>query len=298
MSYTQRKTSLIETADTNLTSLIAMLETPRFELIPLTNALDQAEHLPQGAHVSVTASPTKGLPATIELASAPFDLGFAVVPHLSARLIRDRYHLSDIVATLKAMGTDHAFEIAGDSDDPVGYFDSVELLHDLDNIEHGLKQIGIFGYPESHPKIQDQDLLAAPKTNQSHASYITTQMRFAPAIIKDWIGTVRTEGIDLPIRVGIPEVARIRRLISISAKIGVGDSVRFLTKTGGAARKLVRLGGYAPDELLRRLLTTDLEPAAQIEGLNIYTFNDIENTERWRLGLLETTRAALESTRS
>ena len=50
-------------------ALASLLRTPTFELIPLKNVMDQAEYLPPGATVSVTASPTKGLEATVELAA-------------------------------------------------------------------------------------------------------------------------------------------------------------------------------------------------------------------------------------
>ena len=51
-------------------AMLDRLRAPTFELIPLKNAMDQAAHLPAGATVSVTASPTKGLEATVELAGA------------------------------------------------------------------------------------------------------------------------------------------------------------------------------------------------------------------------------------
>ena len=50
-------------------ALTNLLASPTFELIPLKNALDQAALLPGGATVSVTASPTKGLEATVALAT-------------------------------------------------------------------------------------------------------------------------------------------------------------------------------------------------------------------------------------
>ena len=46
-------------------ALARILTRPTFELVPLKNALDQAAALPAGATVSVTASPAKGLEATV-----------------------------------------------------------------------------------------------------------------------------------------------------------------------------------------------------------------------------------------
>ena len=49
--------------------------------------------LPAGATVSVTASPAKGIEATVALCEQLQARGFRAVPHLSARMIRDRAHL-------------------------------------------------------------------------------------------------------------------------------------------------------------------------------------------------------------
>ena len=62
----RRRTSL---TPTRAAALAGILRAPTFELVPLKNALDQAEFLPAGATVSVTASPAKGIEATV--ASAP-----------------------------------------------------------------------------------------------------------------------------------------------------------------------------------------------------------------------------------
>ena len=79
-------------------AVATLLASPTFELLPLKNALDQAAHLPAGATVSVTASPAKGIEATVGLCEALQGRGFRAVPHLSARMVRDRAHLADLVA--------------------------------------------------------------------------------------------------------------------------------------------------------------------------------------------------------
>ena len=50
-----------------LTAIRRNLAAPKYELIPLKNVMEQSEHLPSGATVSVTASPAKGMAATIDL---------------------------------------------------------------------------------------------------------------------------------------------------------------------------------------------------------------------------------------
>ncbi|MGH2473933.1 MAG: methylenetetrahydrofolate reductase, partial [Candidatus Limnocylindrales bacterium] len=75
-----------------------LLAAPTFELIPLKTSMDQAADLPPGATVSVTASPAKGIEATIALCEQLQAAGFRAVPHLSARMVRDRAHLAELVS--------------------------------------------------------------------------------------------------------------------------------------------------------------------------------------------------------
>ena len=67
-------------------SIRAALQHPKYELIPLKNVLEQSGFLPDGAVVSVTASPAKGMMATVDLAIELKSRGFDAIPHLSARL--------------------------------------------------------------------------------------------------------------------------------------------------------------------------------------------------------------------
>src|SRR5205807_3772410 len=77
-----------------------VLGDPTWELIPLKNAHEQAAALPAHATVSVTASPAKGIEATVDLAIELEKAGFRAVPHLSARMIRDEHQLADLLAML------------------------------------------------------------------------------------------------------------------------------------------------------------------------------------------------------
>ena len=97
---------------------------------------------------------------------------------------------------------------------------------------------------------------------------------------------MRNEGITLPVYIGLPGVAPLRKLMSISARIGVGPSIRFLSHHASLLGKLVRPGGYAPDELIRQLTPTIMDPEAAIQGFHIYTFNQVETTEAWRQQML------------
>jgi methylenetetrahydrofolate reductase (NADPH) len=260
-----------------------VLRAPTFELVPLRNALDQVPHLPPGATVSVTASPAKGVEATVALCEQLQSRGFRAVPHLSARMIRDRAHLGDLIAWLEGAGVDRAFIVGGDEKEPGDFPDGLSLLREMAEIGHPLAEIGIPCYPEGHAFIPDGPLLEALHAKAAFASYMTTQLCFDPGAIATWLAARRGEGLALPVHVGLPGVAEPQRLLAIAARIGVADTHRFLTKNIRFVARLVRQGGfYRPDGLLEGLAPHIADPAAGIEDLHVYTFNAVEPTEAWR----------------
>jgi methylenetetrahydrofolate reductase (NADPH) len=264
-------------------ALAGLLRAPTFELVPLKNALDQAGFLPPGSTVSVTVSPTKGIEATVALSEQLQARGFRAVPHLSARMIRDRGHLAELIAWLEGAGVDRAFVVGGDAKEPGAYPDGLSLLRAMVEIGHPLREIGIPAYPQGHAFIADGQLLEALRAKAGFASYMTTQLCFDPAAIATWLAARRGEGITVPVHLGLPGVAEPQRLLAISARIGVADTHRFLVKNTRFIARLIRSGGfYRPDGLLEGLAPSIADPAARIVDLHLYTFNSVDLTERWR----------------
>jgi methylenetetrahydrofolate reductase (NADPH) len=263
------------------------LQHPKYELIPLKNVLEQSEHLPEGAVVSVTASPQKGMMATIDLTLELKDRGFDAIPHLSARLTRDRAELEDMLHRLEDAGVHKAFVVGGDVEDHGEFFDGLALLTAMEEIGHGLTEIGLPGYPEGHHIVDEATITQALHDKLPYASYVTSQMCFTSQAIADWVLGLRKDGIGLGVYVGIPGVAELTKLISLSLRIGVGPSARFLAKNKSLAGKLVRPGGYSPDDLVLGLAPTLADPSANVLGFHVYTFNRVETTEQWRREMLE-----------
>jgi len=275
-------------------ALARVLRSPTFELVPLKNALDQARFLPPRVTVSVTASPAKGMEATIALCEQLQARGFRAVPHLSARMVRDRSHLVDLVSWLEGASVDRAFVVGGDAKEPGDYPDGLSLLREMAEIGHPLSEIGIPCYPQGHAFIADGPLLEALHAKAAYASYMTTQLCFDPGAIATWIAQRRAEGLELPIHVGVPGVAEPHRLLAISARIGVADTHRFLTKNLRFVARLVRSGGfYRPDGLLEGLAPHLADPAAGIVDLHMYTFNAVDTLETWRRSYLAKLRRAV-----
>jgi methylenetetrahydrofolate reductase (NADPH) len=267
----------------------------RWEIVPLKGVEQRIADLPAGATVTVTSSPTKGMDATLALSERVLQTreDCAVVPHVSARLIRDRAHLSELVRRLERLGISDIFVIAGDPPEPAGHYeDAAALLRELADIGHPFERIGITGYPESHALISDEDTIRAMAEKAPYAGYIVSQICYDPATIETWIKDVRARGVTLPIYVGIPGAVDLSRLLRISTKVGLGDSVRFLRKQGRVFTRLMR--GYTPDALVEELAHVVAESANGVVGWHLFTFNEIQRTAAWRQQLVEKLQRSTE----
>jgi methylenetetrahydrofolate reductase (NADPH) len=259
-----------------------LLGRSRYEVIPLDGVEEQVlAHVPRDLTVTVAASPTRGLEPTIELAARLSSHGYEVVPHLSARLVRDTAHLVELAVRLREIGVPDVFVVAGDAEEPHGVFDgAAPLLDALAELGQPFSRIGITGYPESHPFIDDETTIAAMFAKARHATYIVSQVCFDPAVTARWIEDVWARGTRLPIYVGVPGVVSRTKLLRVSTRIGIGDSLRFLRKNGSFAGRFLR-GGFSPDPLIDGLGT--VLDGDKVAGFHVFTFNDVEDTEAWRL---------------
>src|SRR5271157_6088526 len=74
--------------------LARLLRSARLEVIPTKGATERVRGaLPLGTTVTVTCSPQHGIDRTIEVAEQLSGAGFAVVPHLAARMVSGGDHL-------------------------------------------------------------------------------------------------------------------------------------------------------------------------------------------------------------
>ena len=272
---------------TTAEGVVTLLEEPRFELMPFESMDEQLDHLPEGAEVAITTSPTLGLEATIDWTERASDRGFEVVPHIAARYVRDAAHLEAVAERLVDAGVTDIFVPGGDREEPAGEFTSAyDLLSTLEGLEYEFDEVGITGYPEGHAFLDDETLAEAMAKKEPYATYIVTQLCYDPEAIVAWIDEIRDRGVDLPVEVGIPGVMKYQRLLNISKKVGVGDSVRFLQKTSGIlgfVRELVgSRGTYVPDELVEELAPYAADPHYDLRGIHVYAFNQVPDLESWR----------------
>ena len=268
-------------------TVLRLLEGARYEVLP-TPATESMvlEHLPRDRVVTVTASPRKGLAATLDLSERLARSGYVVVPHLAARMISGRAELAEIVHRLTSQGVRRVFVPAGDAD-PVGdYRDALGLLEDLAWLGSPFQHVGVTGYPESHPSIHDDVTVQSMWDKRIHATHIVSNLTFSPAVVRAWIARLRARGVTTPVLLGVPGPAERSKLLTMATKIGVGESTRFLAKNKGLFARIAAPGGFTGERFVLDCARAVAAPGAGVEGLHVFTFNQIAETERWRAAFL------------
>jgi methylenetetrahydrofolate reductase (NADPH) len=264
-----------------------LLEHARYEVLPTATTEEKVlAAVPRDIAVTVTASASKGLEATLALSESLSRAGYTVVPHLAARMIHDFAEVEEIRARLGEAGITGVFVPGGDAD-PVGvYPDSFSLLEDLHRLEHPFTHVGITGYPETHPKIHDDLTVQAMWDKRRHATHIVSNLTFDAGAVKAWVERMRARGITQPLLLGLPGPIDRAKLLTMAGKIGVGESTRFLTKNAGFFAKLAAPGGWTGQKFLEECATVAMKPESFVEGLHVFTFNQVQQTEDWRQELL------------
>ncbi|WP_369029684.1 methylenetetrahydrofolate reductase [Streptomyces adonidis] len=245
------------------------------------------DSIPQGTRINVTFLGNEDLSMRLDAARAVKRLGFVPVPHISARRLGSRDDFERFLAGLHADGTsDNVFVVGGDPAHPEGpYADSLSLIDTGLLQEHGVRHVGISGYPEGHPAIDGTALWSAlgdkhtALTAHSLEGGVITQFGFDVDPVLTWVAEVRRRGIGLPIRIGVPGPAGARRLMAYAARFGVGTSASVVRKYGFSLTNL--MGTAGPDRFLRDLAAGH-DPARHGElKIHFYTFGGLRATSEW-----------------
>ncbi len=264
------------------TAVSVLLREPRYEVIPVRGIEHKVAPLPYGSTITVTASPAFGIDRTLDASRALAERGYSVVPHLAARMISGRGHLERLIQRIEGSTIREVFVIGGDATPPAGvYADAGDLLEELAGLAHPFTRVGIGGYPEGHPSISDEQLLAALLRKQASASYIVTQLCFDAGALGAWTADIRASGVTLPVLVGLPGVVERKRLAEISLKSGVGASLRYLRKHGRQIVTLARSKRYDPTELAGEVAEYAADASLGLRGVHLFTFNQVEPTRDW-----------------
>lgn len=245
----------------------------RLEIIPSEGIVEKVTAaVPLGTTLTITCLPQHGVGRTVRAAVRLAELGYPVVPHLAARALQDRPQLVGILRECDAAGIREVFAIGGDSPRAAGsYGTAEELMEDIAQYSGGGISIGVAGYPEGHPSVVGLDLLDALLAKQHLASRVVTQMCFSAPKIVDYVGLLRREGVELPVWAGVAGAVPRTRLVALGTQIGVGASLKFLSRKGPLARRLLSGERYQPATLISELA----EHPDRVAGIHFYTFNHL-----------------------
>jgi methylenetetrahydrofolate reductase (NADPH) len=272
-------------------TLVRLLENARYEVLPTASTEEKVlEHVPRDRTLTVTASPSKGLEATLDLAERLAGHGYATVPHLAARMVSGRSELVEIAERLRGKGITSVFVPGGDAEAVGAYPDALALLEDLRDLGSPFAHVGITGYPESHPTIHDDLTVQSMWDKRRYATHIVSNLTFDPAVVRDWVRRLRARGVAMPLLLGIPGPVERAKLLGMATRIGVGESTKFLAKNKGLFARLAAPGGFTGETFLERCAPALGEDGALVEGLHVFTFNQIGETEAWRTDMLERLR--------
>jgi methylenetetrahydrofolate reductase (NADPH) len=237
--------------------------------------------------VAVTFLPGEEMEQRVEAAKLVRALGFEPIVHLSARRLTSKDELDGYLARITGeAAVKRVFLIAGDPPEPEGPFaDSLQVIESGLLEKHGITIAGVGGHPEGHPNVSKDDLwvwmerkIAALRT-RGIVPLVVTQFAFDDDAIVAWVKEMRIRGIDVPVRLGVPGPAGIKRLLGFAKRCGVGASASVMKKYGVSITNLI--GSAGPDKLVDSL---DRKLSHEEHGrvrLHLYPFGALTASAEW-----------------
>lgn len=261
-------------------SVPSQLDAFRYEVLPFGKVEEEAAGLLTPRTLTVTCSPKHGPNRTVEVAGRLRALGHVVIGHIAARMVRGPEHLHELLSAMAAAGIDDAFVVGGDASDPAGPYDSaLELVQAIRGHDLAPRTIGVTAYPEGHPFIPEEVLEQDLLHKDGLADYMATQMCFDARVIVGWLERTRAAGVHLPAYLGVPGLVDSRRLLEISARVGVGTSISYIRKQHGILSLLHRR--RKASERLISALVPQIGGDLGVAGIHFFTFNRLIETARF-----------------
>ncbi len=264
------------------------------EVIPRSAAKIEsfAEVLPKNTRVYIAHIQNEDIEAMIATAKRLNDEGFTVMPHIPARMIKNKAMLYDWISMYQnEAGVDEALLLAGGSTKPIGSLDSsIQLIESGLFDKAGFKRLHIAGHPEGCKDIDPDGGIKnvsealswkqefSKRTDASMA--IATQFCFEADVVKQWADNIKKDGIDIPIHIGIAGPAKLQTLLKFSIECGIGASMKVLTKRAKDLTKL--LLPYEPTKILQDLSDhKSKDPNLNIKKVHFFPIGGIKKTVDW-----------------
>lgn len=264
------------------------------EVIPKTVAKTESfgDILPKSTRVYLAHLQDADITEMVPAAKRLNDEGFTVMPHIPARVIKNKAMLGDWLSMYQnEAGVDEALLIAGGSPKPIGDYDSsIKLIESGLFDLAGFKRLHIAGHPEGNKDIDPDGEIKnvsealswkqefSKRTDAEMA--IATQFCFDANVVKKWMDDIKDDGIDIPIHIGIAGPAKLQTLLKFSIECGIGSSMKILTKRAKDITKL--LLPYEPTQVLKELAEYKAkDPKFNIEQVHFFPFGGIKQTSDW-----------------
>tara|TARA_X000001036_G_scaffold93397_1_gene86006 strand:+ start:2619 stop:3476 length:858 start_codon:yes stop_codon:yes gene_type:complete len=249
-----------------------------------------AEILPNGTRVYIAhLSEKEDIKTMVATAKRINEEGFSVMPHIPARIIKNKAMLAEWISMYKnEANVDQALLLAGGSSDVLGEFDSSMQLIETGLFDQaGFKRLHVAGHPEGSKDIDpdggSKNVSSALSWKQEFSKRtdaqmaIATQFCFDADAVSQWATNIKNNGIDIPIHIGIAGPAKLQTLLRFSIECGIGPSMKILTKRAKDITKL--LLPYKPTEILKGLAEhKKQDPELNIEQVHFFPIGGIKQT--------------------
>ena len=264
------------------------------EVIPKTVAKTESfgDILPKSTRVYLAHLQDADITEMVPAAKRLNDEGFTVMPHIPARVIKNKAMLGDWLSMYQnEAGVDEALLIAGGSPKPIGDYDSsIKLIESGLFDLAGFKRLHIAGHPEGNKDIDPDGEIKnvsealswkqefSKRTDAEMA--IATQFCFDANVVKKWMDDIKDDGIDIPIHIGIAGPAKLQTLLKFSIECGIGSSMKILTTRAKDITKI--LLPYEPTQVLKELAEYKAkDPKFNIEQVHFFPFGGVKQTSDW-----------------
>ena len=264
------------------------------EVMPRTASKVESfkEILPQNTRVYIAHIEGVPINEMVETAKRISKEGFNVMPHFPARIIKDKNTLEDWIKRYQdEAGIEQALLLAGGVTKPHGDFESSMQLVETELFEKfNFKHLHFAGHPEGN---KDIDYDGSSKNVDDALSWkqkfkertdinlaLTTQFCFEADPVIDWADSLKSNGINIPIHIGVAGPAKLQTLIKFSIACGVGPSLRVLQKRAKDVKKL--LLPFEPNDFLETLAEHKKEnPSFNITNVHFFPLGGINVNASW-----------------
>jgi len=238
--------------------------------------------LAPATRVYVSAVPNRPATESVEAAIRLRRAGFEPVPHIAARNFATADALDDVLARLNGeAGVQHVLVIGGDRSEFGPFRRAIDVIDSGVLRRHGIRGVGIAGYPDGHPQIATDELdrALADKVAAAEASGLAvetvTQFCFDARAILGYIARFRAAGFAHPLRIGLAGPTSLGALMRYASRCGVRSSAQALVQRAGLVRQM--FATTAPDDIVRVLA----EAAPANASLHFFSFGGLPASARW-----------------